>query len=64
MLGLFDVSKTNHEAHVVHEVSLTLENLFLGEFLMLKSTGLVHLATIYIDAVSVFKSWNHWKSET
>ena len=49
---------------VVHEVSLTLENLFLGEFLMLKSTGLVHLATIYIDAVSVFKSWSHWKSET
>ena len=29
---------------------------------MLKSTGLVHLATIYIDAVSVFKSWHHRKS--
>ena len=29
---------------------------------MLKSTGLVHLATIYIDAVSVFKSWRHRKS--
>ena len=29
---------------------------------MLKSTGLVHLAAIYIDAVSVFKSWCHRKS--
>ena len=29
---------------------------------MLKSTGLVHLAAIYIDAVSVFKSWSHRKS--
>ena len=29
---------------------------------MLKSTGLVYLATIYIDAVSVFKSWHHRKS--
>ena len=32
MLGLVAVLKTKHEAHVVHEVSLTLENLFLGEF--------------------------------
>ena len=43
MLGLFDVSKTNHEAHVVHEVSLTLENLFLGEFLGGLSLHLNHL---------------------
>ena len=29
---------------------------------MLKSTGLVHLAVIYIDVVSLFKSWRHRKS--
>ena len=49
---------------VAHEVSFTLENLLSRRVLMLKSTELVHLAAIYINAVSVFKSWSHTKSET
>ena len=48
---------------VVHTCHFVWKTYYLGEFLLLKSAGLVHLTTIYIDAVSVFKSWRHRKSE-